>query len=527
MKKKLSDLCVVSYTEQHLNDNILFQEKYAEALKRDALRKKAEREAFKENVEKHPRKYKATVEKRKAQNEVRVQRFREKQRAIKEAEREQSTPKPQHPQARRRIKEKKKQDIGEKRKKEHRERVANRNRVQAFRMRIKLQTPTSAKQDIQSKHVTESPDNYKHKSSETRAYKRVSDNLPQTPAKKVRIIEKIVQNTTPRSRKVLESSPSLQAVFVSPTTCRSLDEDYKVIESVKESVEELKTRKKSKQMADIIANKLLKKSRKVSAASRLFGVPRKALSKRINSDGELKRKERSDKLSQDHSADIHNFYLEKASRAMPNKRDVLLLKDQNGTKVPVQKHIMEMSQEEAFKKFKEENPAVKVSKRKFDSLKPAHVRRISTANRIVCCCTYCENIRLKVQTLNKLPNQNHRSTADILDETLCPKSDNFHQFKCINRECDSCGTQKLRELYNGALETQGENIVTWTEWKKQSMPLNAEKNVVRVVPVQFQDTFTNFFDNLCVALEPHAGYSVQAGNMNSSESMLTTSKMMR
>ena len=199
--------------------------------------------------------------------------------------------------------------------------------------------------------MTESPDNYKHKSSETRAYKRVSDNLPQPPAKKVRILEKIVQNTTPRSRKVLESSPSLQAVFVSPTTCRSLDDHYKVIESVKESVEELKTRKKSKQMADIIANKLLKKSRKVSAASSLLGVPRKALSKRINSDGELKRKERSDKLSQDHSADIHNFHLQKASRAMPNKRDVLLLKDQNGTKVPVQNNIMEMSQEEAFKKI--------------------------------------------------------------------------------------------------------------------------------------------------------------------------------
>ena len=83
------------------------------------------------------------------------------------------------------------------------------------------------------------------------------------------------------------------------------------------------------------------------------------LSKRLKSGGKTKRKERRDKLSQVHSAEVHNFYLEKASRAMPNKNDVLLVKDQNGDKIPVQKHIMKMSQEETFK---QENPTIKVSK---------------------------------------------------------------------------------------------------------------------------------------------------------------------
>ena len=82
--------------------------------------------------------------------------------------------------------------------------------------------------------------------------------------------------------------------------------------------------------------------------------------------------------------------------------------------------------------------------------------------------------------------------------------------KSVKRKCDNCGTQKLRELYSETLQNEGERIVKWTEWKKQSMPLNAEKNVVRVLPVQFEDTFTNFFDNLCTALEPHAGHIFRA-----------------
>lgn len=150
---------------------------------------------------------------------------------------------------------------------------------------------------------------------------------------------------------------------------------------------ESKKQHKKQSAAKIVASKLLRKSRQISATARVLGLSRKVVARSINS--QESRKPRSDKLSEEDASLVHNFYIEQASRPMPNKRDVLLIRDKYGEKKEnVQKHFMEMTQDAAYQKFKEENPTVKIKKRKFDTLKPIQERKTNISNRKVCCCTY-------------------------------------------------------------------------------------------------------------------------------------------
>lgn len=218
-----------------------FQDKYGEAKKNDAARKRSERESFKEDVDIHPRKYRSIVEKRKEQNLTRVRRFRAKAKLNKDTE----SPKAVNSQTLRRNKESKRTESAQKRQKESEHRDSTRKRVQSFRLRVKLGKISSNMQFSPPVQIKESPDSYRHRSSLSRAYKRVCETLPETPAKNVRIIEKIVKNTTPRSRSALTQSPSIQAVFTN-TSRRNLDDDYSLLESVKLSISEAKEKKKEK-----------------------------------------------------------------------------------------------------------------------------------------------------------------------------------------------------------------------------------------------------------------------------------------
>lgn len=210
-------------------------------MSKDAARKRSERQKFKQDVEQHPRKYHTKVEKLKQQNAARVRKFREKQKATKA---EMESPKEINPQKLRRLKEQHRASMAEQRQKEKQQREDTRKRVQNYRLRIKLanfESSVSPKASQQSdQDFCQSPltytEGYKHKSSESRAFKRVNETLPHTPAKKVRIIEKIVTNTTPRSRKALTESPSIQAVFLRSKSRRKLTTQYSIIETVKQNM---------------------------------------------------------------------------------------------------------------------------------------------------------------------------------------------------------------------------------------------------------------------------------------------------
>ncbi|KAL4231797.1 hypothetical protein ACF0H5_009373 [Mactra antiquata] len=170
---------------------------------------------------------------------------------------------------------------------------------------------------------------------------------------------------------------------------------------MKSNITQLNNNKSSRSSLQNITSKLVQKSMKVPVVARILGECRKTLSRNVKMNG--KRKSRTDKLSMEDSTLVNNFYLEQSSRPMPNKRDVILIRDSNGEKKEhVQKHVMEMTHEKAYKLLKSSHPDIKIGKRKFDSLRPIQVRRASISSMIVYCCTYCENIRLKVQAFNRV-----------------------------------------------------------------------------------------------------------------------------
>jgi hypothetical protein len=85
---------------------------------------------------------------------------------------------------------------------------------------------------------------------------------------------------------------------------------------------------------------------------------------------------------------VLNYYRRDGiSRPSPNRKDVVLI---NGTSVG--KRFMEITISQAFRFFSIDNPALKIRKSKFFSLRPKDVKPKSPHD--VCLCIYHENVSL-------------------------------------------------------------------------------------------------------------------------------------
>jgi hypothetical protein len=88
---------------------------------------------------------------------------------------------------------------------------------------------------------------------------------------------------------------------------------------------------------------------------------------------------------------VVQFYLQDGiSRVSPNKKDVLKIKNE-----PVAVRFLEMSIQEALRKFYSDNPTIKIGKSSFYSLRPRQVK-ISSPH-LTCMCQYHENMDLVLQ----------------------------------------------------------------------------------------------------------------------------------
>lgn len=132
---------------------------------------------------------------------------------------------------------------------------------------------------------------------------------------------------------------------------------------------------------------------------------------------------------------VGSFYLlDCISRQLPGKKDFLNVKDKSGTKHKIQKRLMLMSVEEAYKEFKEMFPDQPVSSSKFHSLRPAHVVIMSKAPHNMCCCTYCENMQYIFDALLPFTTNVIDSLKDLTIK-LCCSRDNY---ECVAGSCDDC-----------------------------------------------------------------------------------------
>ena len=87
---------------------------------------------------------------------------------------------------------------------------------------------------------------------------------------------------------------------------------------------------------------------------------------------------------------------------------------------------------------------------------------MKAAERIVCCCVKCENIKLKVEAINHMAIarrekpvcSDERSLSDL---TLCAEK----QPPCLERKCDMCGVKSVSNALQSLLESEGKTEMNY------------------------------------------------------------------
>jgi len=106
----------------------------------------------------------------------------------------------------------------------------------------------------------------------------------------------------------------------------------------------------------------------------------------------------SDKLK----TDIHNFYVrDDISYQLPGKRDTVVVKKDDGSKVTYQKRILLNNLRENYELFMEENKTISLSRSSFADLRPPFVVPKAALAHRNCLCLYHENVCLLLKSLDK------------------------------------------------------------------------------------------------------------------------------
>lgn len=141
------------------------------------------------------------------------------------------------------------------------------------------------------------------------------------------------------------------------------------------------------------------------------------------------------------------------------------------------KQILDKTQTEVFLEFKAKYPVIRMGQRNFKRCKPLFVIAPRSQDKITCyCCLHVEtrmvfqsctefrrNTLAKIGRSEKCPGFEHLD--DIVNKTLCakPEGKSYHLRECLNRECMSCGVEKLDLLKKEDVSLQAP-IVSWQKF---------------------------------------------------------------
>lgn len=92
------------------------------------------------------------------------------------------------------------------------------------------------------------------------------------------------------------------------------------------------------------------------------------------------------------------YCLELISFHLPGKKDYVKIKI-DGVATQIQKQVMIMTLAEAYKEFLKMFPDRQISLSKFTKLRPKNVVLMREALLNLCCCIYCENMKLLFEAL--------------------------------------------------------------------------------------------------------------------------------
>lgn len=190
--------------------------------------------------------------------------------------------------------------------------------------------------------------------------------------------------------------------------------------------------------------------------------------------------------------DLVNFFYESdaVSRLMPGTRDVIKIKNADGTTVEIQKQIMIMSVRNAWLEFTKTFPEKKCSLSYFQGMRPRHVMKKCDSKYFSCMCIYCENFQLLCASFSPYIEGNKiYSPSDYFDILCCSRLN----FECANNNCDECKNyiDNFKLLLKACCSDEA---IRLEKWVKNPVNQFTEKSVVPNVKVsdaiqEFEESF--------------------------------------
>ncbi|CAG2239434.1 unnamed protein product [Mytilus edulis] len=334
----------------------------------------------------------------KSSSAIRKRRQREKDRnsKIEDIEKRAATTKRKH-----KSRTKKKDQISAKEIIEQTLRDRKTNRQRIWREKQKQKQPQSPVQ-LNLTTAEDKNDPFKNKMSRCRAVRKLKRALPVTPSKRVATVKAYLStNKSP-------TAITLQRIGLvpSPEEIKESKLNASVVEDIKTflSNEKLKRNDQSRASVEVLAASVSGPAvgncrAKVDLAKKL-GVPVRRItrgfrvrSRVLTSDKSsyeyVKRKTRSDKLSEEVRKMIYDFWCSpENSRQTGNKIDVKRVRIGIKTYCSHAVQILEKTQSEVFLSFQQTRPEIKISQRTFEKCKPYFIRAARPKDRTTCCCRY-------------------------------------------------------------------------------------------------------------------------------------------
>jgi hypothetical protein len=404
-------------------------------------------------------------------------------------------------------------------------------RTQVWRMRVNLNHQSNLQtEDLEQLEqrrevdtsIPSTSSSFTSRFSRYRQVNKTKSTLPKTPSKRAEVVKKLIQS--PTTSKILMK----EGLILTPECKRKLQLADDVIASLQENIVDAKQTNSSKSdkkhAYNILTATIEKRTRNKCGiyVRKLFSFSHrsKVTAKRQWWQKQV-RKVRKDKLSEKTRLLVKQHYLSaEVSREVPNKKEVIKVKKDDGKKEVLQKHLMTMTLEDAYKNFKSLYPDVKIGFTMYKKLKPENVRKISETNRKSCLCQICCNFALKVETLKKhvktveTPDNKEQLTKILLDKenissaTLC-QFENTPKASCLERTCQTCSTQHLEEYFKDLTEESKNKNITWHSWG--SIEINKENKVKRCVScVPKENNIESFLAEMMQDLEVYPGHIFRA-----------------
>lgn len=350
---------------------------------------------------------------------------------------------------------------------------------------------------------------FKNRTSKKRATDKVRQALPGTPIKKAAILKSVIES--PRTQKILQT----QGLIKTPEEERETTALKALATDISEGLKEVKRSRSNEKRAVLNAFKSLafgqnvKKSTAKKSLSNLVKLNDKSISKAIKrrekiQKGEIpswldtKRKIRRDAITEENAQIIFDYWTNVASRPTGDKKDVMKKRTGKQQYIYHARHVLEKTQTEAYMEFCELHPEIKIKQRKFESLKPFFIKQAKERDRKSCLCrkhvetkivfTECMKFRKSTNRVTSSDEQSSipipKTLTEAVEMSLCPKEEgkDYHNLKCVQRECEECGVEKFQLLPE---ETSEEGSVRWSRYEYvptgKYLPDGQEKKKIALV----------------------------------------------